>query len=522
MKLGNYVSGECTLGGGDGEPLLDPVLGCTLATASTTGLDLAAGLRFARERGGPALRRLDYRHRGALLQEIAGILTAHRDEYYRIALENSGSPRRDAAVDIDGAIFTLKYYARQAELLGEKYLLRDGNLTRLGKDEDFQVLHVGLPIRGVAILINAFNFPAWGLWEKAAPALLAGVPVFAKPATATAWLAQRMVKDIVDAQILPRGALSIVCGKARDLMNHVTDADAVAFTGSAETAAQIRSSSSVLHASPRLNIEADSTNLAVLGPDAAPGTAEFDLIVREIVNEMTVKAGQKCTAIRRVLAPVQFQEALAEAVHARLSSIKTGNPRNKDVQMGPVVSKKQQQAVRQDIAQLRREASILFDGGPQFSPIDADPDVSAFVAPTFFRCERPLDAKTVHTLEVFGPVATLLPYRNLSEAVQIASLGQGSLVASVFSADEKAVTDMAMEMAAGHGKIHIVDASVGNTHTGHGNVMPMALHGGPGRAGGGQELGGLRALRFYHQYSAIQAPTHILQRIAERSAEPRL
>ncbi len=519
VTLLNYISGRWTEGQGPGQALVDPVLGTELARASTQGIDFARALDYARTVGGPALRALNFAARAALLSKIAEVLTANRAAYFEIALANSGSPESDAAIDIDGAIFTIKYYARAAAALGDAHYLLDGELIRLGKDEAFQALHVAVPRRGVAILINAFNFPAWGLWEKAAPALLSGVPILVKPATSTAWLTQRMVEDVVKAGILPDGALSIVCGSAGDLLDHVTGADMISFTGSAETAGRIRSHRNVIRHSIRLNVEADSLNSTLLGPDVKPGAPEFDLFVKEVVREMTVKAGQKCTAIRRILVPASHKNAIADALVARLTKTTVGNPRNKEVRMGPLVSKAQQRAAQEGISQLAKETKVLFDGGKNFKLIDADPTVGAFIPPTLLSGDDPMHSRAVHDIEVFGPVATLLPYDDLPQALTIARLGQGSLVASVFSADDSVIETAALELAESHGRVLTVNAAVGQVQTGHGNVMPMCLHGGPGRAGGGEELGGLQALAFYHQRSAIQGPADRLKAIAARGAK---
>jgi len=521
MKLANYTGGRWTEGRGNGAALHDPVLGTELARASTDGIDFPAALDHGRRTGGPALRALGYADRAVLLGKIAEVLSANRADYFEIALANSGSSEADASIDIDGAIFTLKYYARAGAALGGARCLKDGELVRLAKDEAFQALHVAQPLRGVAILINAFNFPAWGLWEKAAPALLSGVPILAKPATATAWLTQRMVEDVVKAGVLPEGALSVVCGSAGDLLDHVTGADVVSFTGSADTALRIRGHAAVLRHSTRVNVEADSLNSALLGPEAKPGTPEFDLLVREVVREMTIKAGQKCTAIRRVLVPAGQRAAVEEAIRAKLVKTVVGNPRNKDVRMGPLVSKAQQQAAIDGIEALKRETSVVFDGGADFKPVDADPAVAAFVPPTLLSCGDALAARAVHDVEVFGPVATVVPYASAEQAYAIARLGQGSLVASVFSADAQFLAQVAVELAEIHGRVLAVNAAIGSMHTGHGNVMPHCLHGGPGRAGGGEELGGLRALAFYHRRSAIQGPLEVLNAIAADAADLR-
>ncbi len=518
MNLQNYAGGRWVEGKGPGTALTDPVTGEELARASSSGVDFAGALSYARSVGGPALRALGFADRAALLTKISEVLATNRAAYFQIALANSGSSEVDAGVDIDGAIFTLKYFARSGAGLGGGRFLLDGEAIRVAKDEAFQAVHIATPLRGAAILINAFNFPAWGLWEKAAPAILSGVPVLAKPATSTAWLAQRMVHDVVNAGILPEGALSIVCGDAGDLLDHATSSDVVSFTGSAATALRIRGHAALLRNGTRVNVEADSLNSALLGPDAGPGTQEFDLLVREVVREMTVKAGQRCTAIRRVLVPAAVRSAVEEAIRARLAKTVVGNPRNKDVRMGPVVNKAQQRSVLEGLAELRRETSVVFDGGPDFAPVDTDPVRAAFVPPTLLSCADGMAARAVHELEVFGPVATVVPYADVAQAFAIARMGQGSLVASVFSADTQLLADASVELAESHGRVLAVNAAIGSSHTGHGNVMPSCLHGGPGRAGGGEELGGLRALMFYHRRSAIQGHADVIATVASQGS----
>ncbi|MFN8061050.1 MAG: 3,4-dehydroadipyl-CoA semialdehyde dehydrogenase [Vicinamibacterales bacterium] len=522
MTLTNYLGGRWVDGRGPGTTLVDPVTGDALAWASSDGLDLAAALAFARSTGGPVLRARTFAERGAMLARIADILASNRGAYFAIALANSGSPESDAAMDIDGAIFTLKYYARLASGLEGGRVLREGGRIRVAKDEAFQAEHLAVPLRGVAILINAFNFPAWGLWAKAAPALLSGVPVFAKPATSTAWLAQRMVEDVVKAGAVPDGALSVMCGRAGHLLDHVTASDVVAFTGSADTARDVRGHAAVLRHATRVNVEADSVNAAILGPDVRPGSPEFDLLVREVVREMTVKAGQKCTAIRRVLVPASVRQDVEEAIRTALGSIVVGNPRHASVRMGPLVSKAQQHAALDGLAALQHETTTIFDGGPAFSPVDADESVAAFVPPTLLSVHDASDAETVHDVEVFGPVATVVPYADTADAFALARRGRGSLVASLFSADTAWLADGALELAESHGRVLAVNDAVGKTHTGHGNVMPNCLHGGPGRAGGGEELGGLRALALYHRRSAIQAHTDVLSALGDRVSDWRV
>lgn len=506
----NYLNGRWQTGSGEGTVLRDPVLGTDLVRVDSSGLDLPGGFQFARERGSAALQALTYGERAALLAQCQKVLLAHRDAYYEIALVNSGTVRNDSAVDIDGAIFTLGQYARWGEALGGARALRDGDPVKLGKEPIFQSQHLRTPRPGLALFINAFNFPAWGLWEKAAPALLSGMAVVVKPATSTAWLTQRMVQDVVDAGILPPGALSVVCGGSAGLLDALLPFDVLSFTGSAETAAVIRSHTAVTRHAVRTNIEADSLNSAVLLNDAAPGTPAFDLMVREVVKEMTVKSGQKCTAIRRVFVPAPVFEAAAQAISAKLAKVSVGNPRNDSVRMGALVSREQWHNVQQGLKQLTRATTTLYDGRDQ-PLVDADPSVAACQQPVLLGARDADSAQAVHDVEVFGPVATLVAYRDIGHAHQLVQRGLGSLAASLYSDDSALLAQSALALAPFHGRLHIVTPEVADAHTGHGNVMPMSLHGGPGRAGGGEELGGLRALDFYHQRSAIQASTQVLQ-----------
>ena len=517
--LPNYFNGTWQTGTGQGTVLTDPVLGTELVRVDATGLDLAAGFAFAREQGGQALRALTYVQRAGLLAAAQKVLQANRDAYYDIATANSGTVKNDSAVDIDGGIFTLGTYAKLGEGLGERFFLADGDSARLGKDPLFQSQHVLTPTRGVALFINAFNFPSWGLWEKAAPALLSGVPVIVKPATATAWLTQRMVKDVVDAGIFPAGALSIVCGSSAGLMDQLQPFDVVSFTGSADTAAVIRSHPAVTQRSVRVNIEADSVNSAVLLPGEAAGSEAFDLFVKEVAREMTVKSGQKCTAIRRVLVPEELYAAAAQAISARLAKTTVGNPRNEAVRMGALVSRAQLVAVKDGLEYLKTQAEVLHDGSAA-ALVDADANIACCVGPTLLGVRNAAgsdSADRIHDTEVFGPVATLVPYRptgdSMDHAFALVRRGQGSLVASLYGSNPQALAHAAAELADSHGRVHIISPDVAALQTGHGNVMPQSLHGGPGRAGGGEELGGLRALNFYHRRTAIQASTTVLAQL---------
>src|SRR6266478_4887167 len=514
MKLANYVSGEWKKGAGAGEPLSDPVTGEELARISSQNIDVKVALEFALAQGRPALQRLTYSERADLLAKIGEVLTANREEYFRISLLNSGATQADASFDVDGAIYTIKYYAKIGRALEEGKILKEGAVVPLSKTGAFVGQHFLLPEKGAAIFINAFNFPAWGLCEKAAPALLSGVPIVVKPASPTAWLTHRMVEDIVKAGILPPGAISIICGAARELLGHVREEDIVCFTGSADTAARIRSHANVLRRSVRVNIEADSINSAILGPDCVPGTDLFDLLVKEVVREMTLKAGQKCTTIRRVMVPRQQLKAFADAVIPRLSSMKVGNPRNPEAKMGPVVNKAQQSACLEGLSKLKEECEVLFGDDKDFQPLDADLQKSAFVQPALLSCKNGRDAKYVHDVEVFGPVATLVAYDGLEDLVAITRRGLGSLVASVFSNDDSFTRETILGICDLHGRVLAVNSAVGAQHTGHGNVVPSCLHGGPGRAGGGEELAGLRALLLYHRRFVVQGPADSITELA--------
>ena len=507
--LPNHLAGRWQTGSGPGTTLLDPVLGTPLVRVDNRGLDLAEGFSFARDTGGAALRAMSYGQRAAMLGAIVKVLQANRDAYYDIATRNCGTVTKDSAVDIDGGIFTLGYYAKQGEALGEARALLDGDRIRMGKDPVFQTQHVFSPTRGVALFINAFNFPSWGLWEKAAPALLSGVPVIVKPATATAWLTQRMVADVIEAGVVPAGALSVICGSSAGLMDQLQPFDVVSFTGSAETARIIRSHPAVAQRSVRCNIEADSLNSALLDPAATEDSEAFKLLVSEVVREMTVKSGQKCTAIRRIFVPRALYQATAQAIGAKLAKCIVGNPRLENVRMGSLVSREQYDNVIAGLTHLKTEAEVLFDGNST-ELLDADRAVAACVAPVLLGTQDPVAAKVLHEVEVFGPVATLMPYDNEAQAYALIRRGEGSLVASVYSEDPAFMARAALELADSHGRVHVISPDVAASQTGHGNVMPMSLHGGPGRAGGGEELGGLRAMGFYHRRSAIQASTAAL------------
>jgi 3,4-dehydroadipyl-CoA semialdehyde dehydrogenase len=508
--LESYLAGRWVRGEGVETSLCDPVRGGELATVSAKGLDLADALAFSRRTGQGNLRNMSYGERAKLVGAVADVLTANRARYEEIAIANSGNTKSDATIDIDGGIGTLKYYARLGAGLGDARTLLDEKPVRLAKAEYYQAVHLMVPRRGVAVHINAFNFPSWGLWEKAAVSLLAGMPVLAKPASATALLAHAMVKDVIAAKVLPEGALGLLCGSSGSLLGALTSDDVIAFTGSADTAARVRGDPNVVRKSVPVNIEADSINAAVLAPGSSPGSASHDAFLREVVREMTVKAGQKCTAIRRIFVPVNEAAAIGDALAAKLKATKVGDPRESDTRMGPVVTRAQQAAAFDGIRRLASEAAILCGGAdaPRLDGIDGQK--SAFVAPTLLRAADSAGARAVHEVEVFGPAATIVPYRDEADACALVARGGGSLVASIYGEDKDFLLRMVSEIGAVHGRILAVDPAIATAHTGHGIVMPQCNHGGPGRAGAGEELGGLHGLRFYHQRLAVQGSSDLL------------
>ncbi len=513
--LNNHLGGQWQPAARAVHTLTDPVTGDELAVTGGAAEGLEEGFAFARNEGAKALQAMSYGQRAAMLADAVKLLQSKRDDYYAISLANSGTTKADSGIDVDGGLFTLGFYAKLGAALGDARSLTDGAAAVMSKDQLFQSQHLMVPVKGLALFINAFNFPSWGLWEKAGPALLSGVPVVIKPATVTAWLTHQMVKDVIDAGILPPGALSIVCGSSAGLLDALTPFDVLSFTGSADTAATIRAHRAVARDSVRVNIEADSLNVSILGEDAAPGTPAFDLYVENLARDITIKSGQRCTAPRRALVPRGYLHAVGEAVAGKLAAIRIGNPRHPDTAMGSLVSRAQYDSVQEGLAMLKGETSVLFDGNAQ-PLLDAGP-ASACTGPSLLAV-RDADAATkVHEHEVFGPVSCLIGYRDSAHAVDIAHRGLGSLVASVYSGDNALMARLAHELTASHGRVHLVSPEVGKTQTGHGNVMPGSIHGGPGRAGGGEELGGLRALGFYHRRSAVQGPAAALELMKQGS-----
>ncbi len=508
--LQSYVAGEWHTPSGEGVEVHDATTGEPVARVGSDGIDVAAALRHGREVGGPALRRLTFGQRAGILKALGGYLNEHKEDLYALSTA-TGATRPDAWLDIEGGTGVLAVYASKGRKeLPDTTFLRDGEPEVLAKDGSFLGLHLLVPREGVAVLINAFNFPVWGMLEKVAPALLAGVPVLVKPATPTAYVAEAAVRLMVDSGALPEGAVQLVCGSLGSAFDHLTGQDSVFFTGSAATATKLRSHPVVLAQSVRFTAEADSLNASVLGPAAVPGTAEFDLYVKEVAREMTTKAGQRCTAIRRALVPSGVIDDVVSALSDRLAKVVVGDPRREEVRMGPLVSLDQRGEVERAVGALAEGTEVAI-GGPdgKFEPLGAEGGRGAFLAPTVL-VARNATMPAVHDVEPFGPVCTVLPYGDVDEAVDLARLGKGSLVVSVFTPDAGEAGRLALGLGAHHGRVLLVDERCGKTQTGHGSPMPHLVHGGPGRAGGGEELGGIRSVHHHLQRVAVQGSPDVL------------
>jgi len=503
--LGSYVSGRWAQGTGAAQTLLNPATEEALATASSEGIDLAAALDHARRRGGPALRALSFAERGALLQAVADALQDARDELLQLGIANGGNTRSDAKFDIDGAIATLLAYAELGSALGAGRFLIDGEGLQLGRSPRFHGQHVAVPRHGVAVQVNAFNFPAWGFAEKAAAALLAGMPVLSKPATATAMVAHRAMQVIAEQKILPDGALSLLVGAPRDLPALLGAQDVLAFTGSGETGARIRALPNVIRHSVRVNVEADSLNAAVLGPDIEARSDMYELFLKDVLRDVTQKAGQKCTAIRRVLVPQEALAAVRDDLVEMLGAIRVGNPADQEVRMGPLASGAQLADVIAGMEMLGTESRRISGTSGRLLA------KGFFVSPALFEYESDLQAKAVHDREVFGPVVSLLPYTEHPAA--IVARGNGGLVCSLYSEDAAWLEQAVAGVAPWHGRIFLGHPKI-ELSPGPGTVLPQLVHGGPGRAGGGEELGGRRALSFYLQRVALEGSRPVIAGLA--------
>lgn len=512
-RLESYVGGTWRRGDGDGRPVLNAATGEVHALIGTEGLDFKGALEWGREVGGPALRAMTIHERALMLKAVGLKLMELKEEFY---LENfaTGATRKDGWIDIDGGIGTLLTFASKArrELPNTK-VLSEGPVELLSRDNSFAAQHILMPLQGVAVHINAFNFPVWGMLEKIAPTLIAGMPCLVKPASQTAYLTELVVRRILETGILPAGALQIVTGSAGDLLEHVIEQDVVTFTGSASTGQKLKSGPAILKNSVRFTMEADSLNASILGIDAAPGTEEFDLFVKEVSREMTVKAGQKCTAIRRIIVPREHESAVVEALSARLTSTPIGLPDNENTRMGALVSLKDRDDVKSKVSVLAEEAEIVSGSIDAVDLVSGDADRGAFMSPVLLRCANPASAEAVHSVEAFGPVATVMAYDGNDEAVFLAQKGRGSLVSSLFTNDGNVARDIVTGLAPFHGRVLVGNRRSARSSTGHGSPLAPLVHGGPGRAGGGEEMGGMRGVKHFMQRTAVQATPELLSAI---------
>jgi oxepin-CoA hydrolase/3-oxo-5,6-dehydrosuberyl-CoA semialdehyde dehydrogenase len=512
LKLLNYAGDRWIAGDGSQAEIESAVTGETMALTGSGGIDFAAMLHHARTVGGPALRKLTFHERAWMLKDLANAIMARKEELYELNYE-TGATRTDGWIDIEGGAGTLFSFSSKGrrELPNQRVLI-DGQMEPLSKGGTFVGQHVWTSLQGVAVHINAFNFPVWGMLEKLGPTILAGVPAIVKPASATGYLAEAAFRIMIEANVLPPGALQLIMGGTGDLFDHLTLQDVVSFTGSAQTAMKLQSHPVIARESVRFIAERDSLNASVLGPDAGPGTPEFDLFVKEIAREMTVKAGQKCTAIRRAMAPAGHIDAVEAALRERLGKVRIGNPREEGVTMGALASRAQLTSVREAVAELSKSARIV-SGDPDASPVAGS---GFFMSPILLRSDNPWGSPAVHDVEAFGPVSTIMPYRDLDDAIALANRGMGSLALSLFTYDRNVAEEFVLGAGAYHGRMMIVDRTSAKESTGHGSPLPVLVHGGPGRAGGGEEMGGVRGVTHYMQRTALQGSPALLSGIVRQ------
>ncbi|HEV8196355.1 MAG TPA: phenylacetic acid degradation bifunctional protein PaaZ, partial [Gemmatimonadales bacterium] len=508
--LASYAQGAWVEGNGKAVSLYHAVTGEAVAAVSSDGLDFKAMLEFGRRIGGPALRRMTFHERARMLKAMAQYLMERKDRLYEVSAA-TGATKNDSWVDIEGGLGTFFAYASRGrrEFPNETFYL-DGEVEPLSKGGTFVGRHICVPLEGVAVHINAFNFPIWGMLEKLAPTFLGGMPAIVKPASATSYLTEAMVREMVASEILPAGALQLIVGGVGDLLDHVTAQDVVTFTGSASTGRKLKAHPRIIAEAVRFNMEADSLNFSMLGPEAAPGTEEFDLFIKEVAREMTSKAGQKCTAIRRTMVPTLMVDDVIKALSKRLDSTTLGDPAVDGVRWGPLASRGQVDEVKKSLAGLKAASEVVYGNPDRFSVTGADAAKGAFFPAILLHCARPLERSEPHDIEAFGPVNTVMGYGSVEEAIELARRGRGSLVGSVFTADDDVARQMVLGTAAWHGRLMLMNRHAARESTGHGSPLPSLVHGGPGRAGGGEEMGGTRGVLHYMQRCALQGhPTTI-------------
>lgn len=508
-KLENYITGKWVTGDGEGQALFNAVTGERITAASTKGLDFNSIAEYARTTGNPALRKFTFHQRGNMLKALALHLRKHLDTFYKISYQ-TGATKADSWVDIEGGIGNLFANASLRRKFPDEIFCIDGESHNLSKNNSFMGTHILVPKEGVAIHINAFNFPVWGMLEKIAVNLLAGMPCIVKPATVTSYLTEAVVKEIIASKILPEGALQLICGSAGDLLDHVTSQDVVTFTGSASTGLMLKQNQYILANNVPFNMEADSLNCIVLGEDVTPDKPEWEIFVKEVRKEMTLKAGQRCTGVRRIFVPENRMEDMWKAIAASLSQTTIGNPLNEKVRMGSLAGENQRSEVRVQVEKLLASSQIIYGSLDSVEVIDADAKKGAFMSPVLLMNSTPFVAKEVHEVEAFGPVSTIMPYKTTDEAIALSKLGKGSLVTTIVSADYAIAKQYVLGVASHHGRILVLNNECAKENTGHGSPLPLLVHGGPGRAGGGEEMGGIRGVKHYLQRTALQgSPTTI-------------
>ena len=508
-KLGNYITGNWINGDGDGQLLYNAVTAEVIGAASTKGLDFKSITEYARTVGNPALRKMTFHARGNMLKALALHLRNYLDKFYAISYQ-TGATKADSWVDIEGGIGNLFANASLRRKFPDDVFCIDGESHNLGKQNTFMGTHILTPKEGVAIHINAFNFPVWGMLEKIAVNLLAGMPCIVKPATVTSYLTEAVVKEIIASKILPEGSIQLLCGSAGDLLDHVTSQDVITFTGSAVTGLMLKSNPNILRENVPFTMEADSLNCIVLGQDAAPGTAEWDIFIKEIRREMTLKAGQRCTGIRRIFVPENKLEEVWKAIAVSLSQTTIGNPLNEKVRMGSLAGETQRNEVKQQVQKLLASSQMVYGSLDSVEVIDADANKGAFISPILLMNEKPHHSFEPHNIEAFGPVSTIMPYKNINDAIALSKLGKGSLVSTIVTADYATAKQYVIGAASHHGRILVLNNECAKESTGHGSPLPLLVHGGPGRAGGGEEMGGIRGVKHYLQRTALQgSPTTI-------------
>ena len=513
VKLENHILGKCIKGDGDGQPLYNAFTGEVIAAATTKGIDMAAVLHYARTHGNPALRKMTFHERGLMLRALALHLRKHLDRFYQLSYQ-TGATRTDSWVDIEGGIGNLFSYASLRRKFPDQPYCLDGEYHSLGKANTFMGHHLLLPKEGVAVHINAFNFPVWGMLEKIAVNLLAGIPAVVKPATITSFLTEAVVKEIVASGILPNGALQLICGNAGNLLDHVTAQDVVTFTGSASTGLMLKSNPRILAENVPFTMEADSLNCIVLGNDVTPAMPEWDIFIKEVRKEMITKCGQKCTAIRRIFVPQNKSADVHIALGKALAQTIIGNPLNEKVRMGSLAGESQRTEVKAQVQKLLASSQLVYGSFDSVEVVDADAMKGAFMSPLLLLNENPLQNKEVHEVEAFGPVSTLMPYHSMDVAIELAKLGRGSLVSSVVTADQHIARQYVLGAGTWHGRILILNNDCAKESTGHGSPLPLLVHGGPGRAGGSEEMGGLRGVKHYMQRVALQGSPDMITAVS--------